>query len=134
MRGLPFDSQGVNIIRNEGCYEQQNGFGMFANDNLLERKHYNVTTDEVRRRLIALWATGTKNIKEVRPERVESNLQASEECGINYSTAKSIVKLMKIEGRIDKKKKRATRRNKIQIDELERLILNGPSKSGDHQN
>ena len=29
------------------------------------RKHYSVTTDEMRRRFIALWATGTKNIKEV---------------------------------------------------------------------
>jgi len=38
---------------------------------------------------------------------------------------------MKIEGRIDKKKKRATKRNKMQIDELERLIMNGASLAGE---
>ncbi len=54
-------------------------------------------------------------------------IQASEECGINYSTAKSIVKLMKNEGRIDKKKKRATRKNRMQINELEMMIRGKPS-------
>ena len=46
---------------------EQNDFRIFGSqDYLAEKKHYNVTTDDVRRRLIALWATGTKNIKEVR--------------------------------------------------------------------
>ena len=39
-------------------------------------------------------------------------LQAARVCGINYSTAKSIVKLVKTEGRLEKKKKRIISKKK----------------------
>lgn len=37
-------------------------------------------------------------------------------CGINYSTAKSIVNLMKNEGRINKKKFRMTKKKRRNIE------------------
>ncbi len=47
-------------------------------------------------------------------------IQASEKCGINYSTAKSIVKLLKIEGRVNKKKNRISRKCENKISKNER--------------
>jgi hypothetical protein len=44
------------------------------------------------------------------------------ECGINYSTAKSIVKLQRLEGRIEKKKKRISRKIKKEKEQLECLL------------
>jgi hypothetical protein len=44
------------------------------------------------------------------------------ECGINYSTAKSIVKLQRLEGRIEKKKKRISRKIKKEKEQLETLL------------
>ena len=44
------------------------------------------------------------------------------ECGINYSTAKSIVKLQRLEGRIEKKKKRISRKIKKEKEQLEWLV------------
>jgi predicted transcriptional regulator len=49
-------------------------------------------------------------------------VQAAKECGINYSTAKSIVKLLKIEGRIEKKKKRISRKVKKEREQLESIF------------
>lgn len=75
-------------------------------------KHYSVTNDDVRLQFIHKWNNGAQTIKQVSYYFILISGQAAKECGINYSTAKSIVKLLKIEGRIEKKKKRISRKVK----------------------
>jgi predicted transcriptional regulator len=87
------------------------------NKNILDplsshKKTYNVTSDESRRKFMELWNSGTITIKEVRLFPSLIIFQAATACNINYSTAKSIVKLSKLEGRVEKKKKRVSKRMK----------------------
>ncbi|CDW83836.1 UNKNOWN [Stylonychia lemnae] len=69
----------------------------FGNNTLEEKKKYSVTSDSQRLRFMNILSQGDTTIKE-----------AAKKCDINYSTAKSIVKLMKDQGRILKKKHRKT--------------------------
>ena len=61
MLPISFERQGLRM--KNGSPEESSSHDRDAQ--LHERKHYSVTPDEMRRRVIALWATGTKNIKEV---------------------------------------------------------------------
>eukprot|EP00347_Sterkiella_histriomuscorum_P017604 403348704 len=81
-----------------------------TSDQVEERKRYNVTSDDQRLKFIELIHSGDKSIKD-----------AAQICGINYSTAKSIVKLLKDQGRVMKKKHRT--QNTSYIDKIKTFHL-----------
>eukprot|EP00347_Sterkiella_histriomuscorum_P009998 403339075 len=100
--------QSVNSSQSYSLDKDENEANLDPN---AQKKHYSVTSDDSRKRFIELWNSGTITIK-----------QAAQACGINYSTAKSIVKLSKIEGRVEKKKKRVSKRMRKEKEELESLL------------
>lgn len=100
------------LINNSPAYDSLEQEDIINNSSSSScKKQYSVTSDDSRKRFIELWNSGTITIK-----------QAAQACGINYSTAKSIVKLSKNEGRIEKKKKRISKKMRKEKEELESLL------------
>ena len=75
---------------------------------------YQVTNDEQRARFIQKVIGSKLTIREVKTSSF--NFQAAEASNIRYSTAKTILKVYKCEGRVEKKKKR-TKKGCIKMEE-----------------